>query len=161
LACLLACTTLLSFEVDACRSEPALRVPPLAELARSADLIAVVHVSGIKPMSAEEAAFTERTYANPPLNVEIRFPSPSAEFSVIRTLKGSIPADSPLRSGADSCEVMLLEGRRYLIFARAPDRQGAEIVPLHGTFTIDPSQYSLNALAEVEHSLNSSNPTPP
>lgn len=160
-ACLLACVALVSFEAAACRSYPPLRVPPVAELARSADVVAVVHVSRIRPLTAEEAAFTERTYANPPLNVEVRFPSPSAEFTVVRTLKGSVPASLPLRAGADSCEVTLMQGHDYLIFARTPHGADAEIVPLHGTFAIDRSQSSINALADVQNSLLSSNPTPP
>ncbi len=161
IACLFASSALATFNAEACRSNPPIRVPPLAELAQSSDLVAIVHISRIKPMTAEQVDFTRRTYANPPLNVEIRFPSPSAEFTVIRTLKGPVPASLPLRSGADSCEVMLMEGRDYLIFGRTSSGPDAEIVPLHGTFTIDQSPASTNMLADVERSLSSSNPTPP
>lgn len=161
IACLLASMSFVSLRAEACRTDPPIRVPPLAELTQSSDLIAIVHVDRIQPMTAEEEAFTKRIYTDPPLNVPIRLPSPSAVFTVIRPLKGTFPAAAPLRRGADSCEVVLMEGRDYLVFARLPLDPKAEIVPLHGTFLVDQSQYSLDSLAEVQSTLDSPNPTRP
>ncbi|KRA52276.1 hypothetical protein ASD77_11365 [Pseudoxanthomonas sp. Root65] len=137
-----------------------MRAPPIAELVQTSDMVAIVHVDRIHPLTAEEAAFTERIFSDPPLNVPIRLPTQSADVTVMRILKGTIPKGAPIGSGTTSCDVVLMEGRDYLIFAQAAVESGDKIEPRYGTFMIDRSPRSLAALAEVEHSL-SSNPTPP
>ncbi|MEI2794440.1 hypothetical protein V8246_02040 [Pseudoxanthomonas sp. F11] len=137
-----------------------MRAPPIAELVRTSGVVAIVHVDRIHPLTAEEAAFNERIFSDPPLNVPIRLPTQSADVTVVRSLKGTVPKGAPIGSGTTSCDVMLMEGRDYLIFAQTTAEPGDKIAPLYGTFMIDSSPQSVAALAEVEHSL-SSHPTPP
>lgn len=137
-----------------------MRAPPIAELVRTSGVVAIVHVDRIHPLTAEEAAFNERIFSDPPLNVPIRLPTQSADVTVVRSLKGTVPKGAPIGSGTTSCDVMLMEGRNYLIFAQTTAEPGDKIAPLYGTFMIDSSPQSVAALAEVEHSL-SSHPTPP
>ena len=89
----------------------------------------------------------------------IRLPTQSADVTVMRSLKGTIPKGAPIGSGTTSCDVVLMEGRDYLIFAQTTAEPGDKIAPRYGTFMIDSSPQSVAALAEVEHSL-SSPPTP-
>ena len=145
---------------DACTTNPPMRAPPIAELVRTSGVVAIVHVDRIHPLTAEEAAFTERIFSDPPLNVPIRLPTQSADVTVVRSLKGALPKGAPIGSGTTSCDVVLMEGRDYLIFAQTTAEPGDKIAPLYGTFMIDSSPQSAAALAEVEHSL-SSHPTPP
>ena len=133
--------------------------PPISELVQTSDVVAIVHVDRIHPLTAEEADFTERVFSDPPLNVPIRLPTQSADVTVVRSLKGTIPKDAPIGSGTTSCDVVLMEARDYLIFAQMAE-PGDKIAPRYGTFMLDSSPRSLAALAEVEHSL-SSKPTPP
>jgi len=137
-----------------------MRAPPIAELVRTSGVVAIVHVDRIHPLTAEEAAFNERIFSDPPLNVPIRLPTQSADVTVVRSLKGTVPNGAPIGSGTTSCDVVLMEGRDYLIFAQTTAEPGDKIAPLYGTFMIDSSPQSAAALAEVEHSL-SSHPTPP
>lgn len=137
-----------------------MRAPPIAELVRTSGVVAIVHVDRIHPLTAEEAAFNERIFSDPPLNVPIRLPTQSADVTVVRSLKGTVPKGAPIGSGTTSCDVVLMEGRNYLIFAQTTAEPGDTIAPLYGTFMIDSSPQSVAALAEVEHSL-SSHPTPP
>ncbi len=137
-----------------------MRAPPIADLARTSDVVAIVHVDRIHPLTAEEAAFSERMFSDPPLNVPIRLPTQSADVTIVRSLKGKIPEGARVDSGVTNCDVVLMEGREYLIFAQVAVEQSDKIAPRYGTFMIDSSPRSIAALAEVEHSL-SSNPTPP
>lgn len=137
-----------------------MRAPPIADLVQTSGVVAIVHVDRVHPLTPEEAAFTERVFSDPPLNVPIRLPTQSADVTVMRSLKGAIPKGTPVGSGVTSCDVVLMEGRDYLIFAEATAASGGKIQPRYGTFMIDSSPHSLAAVAEVEHSL-SSNPTPP
>ena len=137
-----------------------MRAPPIAELVRTSDVIVVVHVDRIHPLTREEAEFTERIFSDPPLNVPVRLPTQSADVTAVRTLKGTLPEGMPVGSGTTSCDVVLMEGRDYLIFAQTTAGPGDKIEPRYGTFMIDSSPQSVAALAEVEHSL-SSHPTPP
>lgn len=146
---------------EACTTIPPMRAPPITELVQTSDVVAIIHVDRIHPLTAEEAAFTERVFSDPPLNVPIRLPSQSADVTVMRSLKGTIPKGAPIGSGTTSCDVVLMEGRDYLIFARTTAESGDKIEPRHGTLMIDQGPESLAALAEVEHSLSSSKPTPP
>ena len=146
---------------DACTTIPPLRAPPITELVQTSDMVAIVHVDRIHPLTAEETAFTGRIFSDPPLNVPIRLPTQSADVTVVRSLKGTIPKGAPIGSGTTSCDVVLMEGRDYLIFAQTTAGSGDKIEPRYGTFMIDRQPQSLAALAEVEHSLSSSNPTPP
>lgn len=136
-----------------------MREPPIAELVQTSDVVAIVHVDRIHPLTAEEAVFTERIFSDPPLNVPIRLPTLSADVTVVRGLKGTVPAGAPIGSGTTSCDVVLMQGRDYLIFAQMAE-PGDKIAPRYGTFMLDSSPQSVAALAEVEHSL-SSHPTPP
>jgi len=160
-ACLLGGLAIAPFHADACRSDPPISSPPPGALAQASDLVAIVHVDHVRPLSPEAAAFAERIFTDPPLDVPIRLPTTSVEFTLVRALKGTLPVSSLIQNGITSCDVVLMEGRDYLIFARMPAGQDDEIVPLQGTFMVDQSRYSLGALAEVEHSLTSPNPTPP
>lgn len=137
-----------------------MRTPPIAELVRTSDVIVIVHVERIHPLTREEAEFTERIFSDPPLNVPIRLPTQSADVTAVRTLKGTLPKGMPVGSGTTSCDVVLMEGHDYLIFAQRTAESDDKLQPLYGTFIIDPSPQSVAALAEVEHSL-SSHPTPP
>lgn len=137
-----------------------MRAPPIAELVRTSGVVAIVHVDRIHPLTAEEAAFNERIFSDPPLNVPIRLPTQSADVTVVRSLKGTVPKGAPIGSGTTSCDVVLMEGRDYLIFAQTTAEPRDKIAALYGTFMIDSSPQSVAALAEVEHSL-SSHPTPP
>jgi hypothetical protein len=145
----------------ACRTLPPMPAPVYSELVKSSDLVAVVRVQRIRPLSQEQKAEMDRLFTDPPLDTPFRFPTTSAEFSTIRVLKGKLPAQSRLQNGATSCDVVLSENNDYLIFANLADAHGDEIVPLYGTFRLDESQYSLIALAEVESALTPSNRTQP
>ena len=145
---------------EACRTIPPMLAPSITELVQTSDMVAIVHVDRIHPLTAEQAAFTERIFSDPPLNVPIRLPTQAVDVTVVRNLKGTIPKGVPIGSGVTNCDVVLMEGRDYLIFAQAAVESGDKIEPRYGTFMIDRSPRSLAALAEVEHSL-SSNPTPP
>lgn len=158
--CLLLASTWFPLRAEACTTNPPMSAPPIAGLVATSDVVAIVHVDRIHPLTAEDAAFTERIFSDPPLNVPIRLPTQSADVTVVRSLKGAIPKGVPVGSGVTSCDVVLMEGRDYLIFADATVESGDKIQPRYGTFMIDSSQQSLAAVAEVEHSL-SSNPTPP
>ena len=158
--CLLLAWTWCPLRAEACRTFPPMRAPPIAELVRTSGVVAIVHVDRIHPLTAEEAAFTERIFSDPPLNVPIRLPTQSADVTVVRSLKGALPKGAPIGSGTTSCDVVLMEGRDYLIFAQTTAEPGDKIAPRYGTFMIDSSPQSVAALAEVEHSL-SSHPTPP
>jgi len=151
---------LASFDALACRMNPPMKAPSYGDLASTSDLIAIVHVERIRPLSPEDEAFMERVFTDPPVNVAIRLPTTSAEFSTVRVLKGKQPEQSLIQNGATNCDVYFLEGKDYLVFARRPSPSD-EIVPLYGTFPIDQSQHSLAALAEVESSLNPLNPARP
>lgn len=161
LTCLLLVPAWWPLRAEACRTIPPMRSPPIAELVQTSDLVAIVHIDRIQPLSPEEAAFTDRIFSDPPINVPVQLPTQSAEFTVVRAVKGTIPQRTPIASGITSCDVVLIEGRDYLIFARISGEPGDKIQPRYGTFMIDQSPQSLAALAEVEHSLSSSNPTPP
>lgn len=159
-ACLLLASAWFPLRAEACTTIPPMRAPPIAELVRTSDVVAIVHVDRIHPLTPEEAAFTDRIFSDPPLNVPIRLPTRSADVTAVRTLKGALPKGVPVGSGITSCDVVLMEGRDYLIFAQRTVGSGDKLEPRYGTFTIDQSLQSLAALAEVEHSL-SSHPTPP
>lgn len=159
-ASLLACLALASFDASACRTNPPRTAPSYSDLAAASDLIAVIHVERILPLSPEDEAFIDRVFTDPPTNVVIRLPTASAEFSTVRVLKGKRPEQSRIRSGVTNCDVYFLEGKDYLVFSQWPSPSG-EIVPLYGTFPIDQSQHSLTALAEVESSLSSLNSAKP
>lgn len=161
IACLSGGLAIAPSRADACTTFPPMSSPPPGELAQASDLVAIVHVDHVRPLSPEAAAFAERIFTDPPLNVPIQLPTTSAEFTLVRALKGTLPVPSLIRNGITSCDVVLMEGHDYLIFAGMPAGQDDEIVPLQGTFRVDQGRYSLDALADVEHSLTSSNPTPP
>ena len=152
--------TFASFDAFACRMNPPRTAPSYSDLANTSDLIAIVHVERIRPLSPEDEAFMERVFIDPPVNVVIRLPTTSAEFSTVRVLKGKQPEQFLIQNGATNCDVYFLEDKDYLVFAQWPSSSD-EIVPLYGTFPIDQSQHSLAALAEVESSLNPPNPARP
>jgi len=130
------------------------------ELAKSSDLVAVIRVERIQPLTKEEQAEMDRLFTDPP-ETPFRLPTTSAEFSTIRVLKGKLPAQSQIQNGATNCDVVLAENSDYVIFANLPATPGHEIVPLYGTFRLDESQHSLIALADVESALTPSNRTQP
>ena len=160
IASLLSAFALTSFDAAACRTNPPMKAPVYSELTKTSDLVAVIHIERIRPLSPEDEALSERLWTDPPMNVPIRFPTTSAEFSTLRILKGSAPEQFLIRNGATNCDVQFIEGKNYLVFARSPD-PSSEIVPDYGTFPLDQSQYSLAALAEVESSLSPPNPAKP
>ena len=145
----------------ACTMYPPMREVPASDLVRNADLVAIVHVEKIVPMSAVEEAELQRLMTDPPLNTPIKLPGPSARFSAIRILKGKLPEASLLRSGPTNCDVVLTEGSDYVLFARSPRVPGGQIVPLYGTFPLGADPQAKAKLAEVESILNPPNPTRP
>jgi hypothetical protein len=155
-----ACLALVSFDALACRTNPPRTAPSYRELANTSELIAVIHVERVRPLSPADEAFIEKVFTDPPLNVVIHLPTASAEFSTIRLLKGEQPEQSLIQSGVTSCDVSFQEGKDYLVFSQRPGPSG-EIVPLYGTFTIDQSQHSLATLAEVESFLSPNNSAKP
>jgi hypothetical protein len=157
---LLACLALVPFDAFACRTNPPRTAPSYRDLANTSELIAVIHVERIRPLSPAEESFIEKVFTDPPMNVAIRLPTASAEFSTVRVLKGKRPEQSLIQSGVTSCDISFQQGKDYLVFSQRPASSG-EIVPLYGTFTIDLSQHSLAALAEVESFLSHNNPAKP
>lgn len=160
-AIVFALSGLASLDAAACRTSPPRVEPSLSELAKSSGVIAVVHVERVLPMSPEEKALNERLWTDPPLNVAFRYPGESAEFSVLSSLKGELPAAAMIWIGTTSCDVMLSAGRDYVIFTDLPSTPGDKIVPRYGTFPLDEDQHGLAKLAEVETLLNLSSPTHP
>jgi hypothetical protein len=160
-AALLALLALASFDSVACRQFPPRVEPSLGELARTADLVAIVHIERIRPLSSEDEALTERLLSDPPIGVPVVFPTTSAEFSMVRVLKGKLPPQPSVRNGATNCDVVLTAGHDYVIFAEMSDAQDSEIVPLYGTFRLDDNPYGLSRLSEVESSLTPSNQITP
>ncbi len=152
LALLLATLGSASFNAMACRMKPPRPPPVYAELARDSDVVAIVRVERIRPMSAEGETRTQQLLDAPPMNVPVRFPTTSAEFSVVRILKGERPKQSLVQNGASSCDVTFLEGKDYLLFAGKPGAS-MELIPAYGTVEMNQADYSLNALAETESSL--------
>jgi hypothetical protein len=157
---LLAGLAFVSFDAFACRMNPPRTPPSYSDLASTSDLIAIVHVERIRPLSAGDEALMERLLTDPPMNVPFRYPTTSAEFSTVRVLKGKQPEQSLIQNGATNCDVYFLEGEDYLVFAQWLN-PSVEIVPSYGTFPFDESQQSLTALAEVESSLSSPNSAKP
>ncbi|RZA33792.1 MAG: hypothetical protein EOP92_19050 [Lysobacteraceae bacterium] len=157
---LLTALALASFDAAACRTNPPMKAPVYSELAKFSDMVAIVHIERIRPLSPEDEALNERLWTDPPMNVPIQFPTTSAEFSTLRMLKGKAPEQFLIRNGATNCDVQFVEGKDYLVFARWPD-PSSEIVPDYGTFPLDESQHSLAALAAVESSLSLPNSAKP
>lgn len=160
-AIIFASLGLASLDAVACRTTPPQVEPSLRELAEKSGVIAVIHVERILPMSPEEKALSERLWTDPPLNVAFRHPGESVEFSVLSPLKGALPAESLIWNGASNCDVILSEGRDYVIFTDMPSARGDKIVPRNGTFLLDEDKHSLAKLAQVESLLNLLSPTHP
>jgi len=136
----------------ACVMEPPQAPAGPREVARVADIVAIIHVDRIEPLTAEEQAETQRLFTTPS-DGPIHFPGPSVHFSVRRALKGHVAAGALLRNGATSCEAGVQEGGDYLLFARQPASPGDRIVPMDGTFRLDETGPGAATLAAVESSL--------
>ena len=160
LASLFPILALASPEAGACSMDPPLMAPPIDQLVLRSDLIMVARIERIEPITKEEAALTEQLMRDPPINVSFRFPTGTARFSAARVLKGALPANARLQNGATNCDVTFVEDRDFVVFANKPDSSG-DIVPLYGTFLLDISQQSRNALAEVESLLSPSESAQP
>ncbi len=152
---------LASLDAAACRTTPPQAEPSLRELAENSGVVAVIHIDRILPMSPEEQALSDRLWADPPLNVAFRYPGESVKFSVLSSLKGELPAGSLIWNGATDCDVVLSEGRDYVIFTDASGAPCDKIVPRNGTFLLDEDKHSLAKLAQVESFLNLSSPRNP
>jgi len=151
----------LAGNAGACRTDPPIVTPTLREATESADIVAVIHVDGVEWRTPEEEAEFRRLWERPPMNTPFSYPARSARFSVKRVLKGSIPANTLIWSGATSCDVDLAEGRDYVLFASLPSGEDDRLMPLRGTFPLDAPPYTDAMLAEVESFLTHSNaPTP-
>src|SRR5687768_1097049 len=98
----------VSFNGMACRTLPPRLAPVHSELANSSDLVVVVRVERVQPLSKEDQAEMDRLFTDPP-NGPFRLPTTSAEFSTIRVLKGKLPARSRIQNGTTSCDVVLAE----------------------------------------------------
>ena len=159
-AIMLAFLAFASFDALACRTDPPMKAPSYSDLVKTSDLIAIVHIERIRPLSQEDEALMERLLTDPPMNVPFSYPTTSAEFSTVRILKGKRPEQSLIQNGATNCDVYFLEGKNYLVFAQRSS-PSIEIVPAYGTFPLDESQHSLMALAEVESSLSLPNSAQP
>jgi len=151
----------LAGNAGACRTDPPIVTPTLREATGSSDIVAVIHVDWVGWRTPAEEAEFRRLWEHPPMNTPFSYPARSARFSVKRVLKGDIPADTLIWSGATSCEVGLAEGRDYVLFASLPSGEDGRLMPLRGTFSLDAPPYTDAMLAEVESFLTHSNaPTP-
>ncbi len=157
MACVLAAPV---GDAGACVTDPPLRTPEPREAARGADIVAVIHVDHVEPLTARERAETDRLFTTPGAGPFVP-PAPSARFSVRRVLKGDIPVGAVIRNGPTSCEVYLAEGGDYVLFAMKPPAPGDRIVPMDATFRLDNTGYDAARLAEVESSLTHSNSLSP
>lgn len=149
-ACMLA---VLAGNAGACSTVPPRTTPDLRQVARAVDIVAVIHVDHVEPLTAQQLAETERlftTVSNGPFVP----PASSVRFSVRRVLKGRLPADAMIRNGATSCEVVLDAGGDYVLFAMKPVAPGDRIVPMDGTFPLDKTGRDAAELAAVESSLS-------
>jgi len=153
--------SVLAGNAAACHTDPPIVTPPLSEVTGSSDIVAVIHVDWVGWRTPAEEAEFRRLWERPPMNTPFSYPARSARFSVKRVLKGNIPADTLLWSGATSCEVGLAEGRDYVLFASLPSGEDDRLMPLRGTFSLDAPPYTDAMLAEVESFLTYSDaPTP-
>ena len=160
MAALLAALTLASFDAMACRTNPPMKSPVYSDLVKTSELVVIIHIERIRPLSLEDEALSERLWNDPPMNVPIRFPTTSAEFSTLRVLKGNPPEQFLIQNGATNCAVQFMAGKDYVVFAQGSS-PSSEIVPFYGTFLLDESQHSLTALAEVKSSLSPPNSAQP
>ncbi|WP_241046105.1 hypothetical protein [Pseudoxanthomonas sp. LH2527] len=145
----------------ACSLDPPKVTPDPREVAKTADLVAIVRIDGVEPLTAAEDAELQRLLRDPPLNTPFRYPAPGLRFSTLRVLKGQMPNGVLIQNGATNCEVLLMPGQDYVLFAGQPARDGDRIAPLDGTFYLGKTERDRANLADVELSLTSSNPTPP
>lgn len=152
---------LAAFDAVACRTNPPKVAPDRREVARMADLVALVHIDAIEPLTAAEEAELQRLLSDPPLDIPFRYPAPGLRFSTLRVLKGVMPDETLIQNGATNCDVLLMPGHDYVLFARLPVGEGARIQPLDGTFHLGKTARDQADLAEVQHSLTSPNQTTP
>ncbi len=144
----------------ACVTDPPLKTPEPREAARAADIVAIIHVDHVEPLTAQEQAETDRLFTTPGAGPFVP-PAPSVRFTVRRLLKGTIADDALIRNGPTSCEVTLAEGRDYVLFAMKPAAPGDRIVPMNGTFRSENTSGYAAKLAAVESSLTHPAPTRP
>ena len=162
LLCVACALSILSVtSAVACSLDPPKVTPDPRDVAKVADLVAIVRIDGIEPLRLAEDAELQRLLRAPPLDTPFRYPAPGLRFSTIRVLKGSMPSDVLIQNGATNCEVLLMPGQDYVLFAARPVRGGDRIQPLDGTFYLGKTDRDRANLADVELSLSSSNPTPP
>ena len=145
----------------ACSMVPPKVTPDPREVAKTADLVAIVRIDGVEPLTAAEDAELQRLLRDPPLNTPFRYPAPGLRFSTLRVLKGRMPNDVLIQNGATNCDVLLMPGQDYVLFAGRPAGAGERIQPLDGTFYLGKTERDLANLADVELSLSTSKPTPP
>lgn len=144
----------LAGNVNACMTIPPRKIPDRQDLVRTSEIVAVIHVDRIDPLTPEEEATLLR---GPPRGVSYSFPGQSVHFSVRRILKGSIPDGALIRNGATSCEVVLSANEVYVLFANQPASSGDRILPLDGTFRFRSTPEDAAIIADLESLLSPAN----
>jgi hypothetical protein len=152
---------LSAIDAVACSTDPPKVEPDRREVAQIADLVAIVRIDAIEPLTAAEEAELQRLLSDPPMDTPFRYPAPGLRFSTLRVLKGRMPNEALIQNGATSCDVLLVPGHDYVLFARLPAGEGARIEPLDGTFYLGKTERDQANLAEVQQSLTSLNQTTP
>src|SRR5690606_271215 len=89
---------------DACVTLPPIETPEILEVARTADIVAVIQVDRVDWRTPEEEAEFHRLWTHPPMETEFSYPTRSARFSVKQIFKGQVPANALIRSGSTDCE---------------------------------------------------------
>lgn len=145
---------------NACVTFPPIETPEIREAARTADIVAVIHVDRVDWRTPEEEAEFDRLWKHPPMETEFSYPARSARFSVKQIFKGQIPANALIRSGSTSCDVVLTEGQDYVLFADLPSEDD-RITPRNGTFPLYATKHSAARLADVESLFTQSNSPSP
>jgi len=145
---------------NACVTFPPIETPEVLEVARTADIVAVIQVDRVDWRTPEEEAEFHRLWTHPPMETEFSYPTRSARFSVKQIFKGQVPANALIRSGSTDCEVVLTEGQDYVLFANVPSEDD-RITPLDGTFPLNATKYSAARLADLESFFTQSNSPSP
>ena len=157
MACMLV---VLAGNAGACVTEPPIITPEPRDAARAADIVAVIRVDHVVPLTTQERAESDRLFTTVSAGPFVP-PAPSVRFTVRRMLKGKMPDGALIRNGATSCEVGLVQGKDYVLFARKPAASGDRISPMNGTFQLDKTRSAAAKLAAVESSLTHPDPTRP
>ncbi len=135
--------------------------PTEAELADSSALVFVVRIDadhGIDPLLL--AMLRNQTPSEPDL-AEMQMPRP-VQGTVLRMLKGQLPADIRLEGASNNCDGPHLEvGKRYLVFADSQTGQRGTFIARVGSFPLNDTSYSNASLQQVEARLSQEDHTTP